>query len=56
MSATGHHWWVNIGSSDGLVPSGKMRQVNWGNADPDLRRHVASFDHNGLKRLDVALL
>ena len=34
----------------------QVKCVTWANAGPDLRRHMASLDHNGLKRSDVVLL
>ena len=42
MNATGPYWWsVNIGSGNGLVPSGSV--------DQDLQRHMASLGPNELK-------
>ena len=38
-----HKWEVNIGSDDGV-----QQAIIWANVDPDLCRHIASLDHNGL--------
>ena len=40
MNATGPYWWeVNIGSGNGLVPSG----ITWTSVDQDLQRHMVSL-------------
>ena len=45
---------VNIGSGNGLMPSGNKKllaawqhqAITWGNVDPDLNHHFASVGHN----------
>ena len=49
MNVTGSYWWsVNIGSGNGLVPSGNKPLLSWANGDPDLCRHMVSLGHNVL--------
>ena len=54
MNVIGLHWWsVNIGSGNGLVPSGnncQQQAITWANVDPDLCRHMVSLGHNELTR------
>ena len=48
MNDAGLQWWlVNIGSGDGLVPSGN-KPLPEPNVDPDLCRHMVSLGPNGL--------
>ena len=46
MNVTELRWWsVNIGSVNGLVPSGN---ITWANVKSDLCRHMVSLRHNEL--------
>ena len=50
ISARGYHWWnVNIGSGNGLVPSG----ITWTNFDWKLWCHMASLCHNKLRDIPL---
>ena len=59
MTFTGPYlWWINIGSGNGVVPSGNKPLPE--RVDPDLCHHMASLGHNKLthcplKDLDVIL-
>ena len=42
-------WWlVNIGSGNGLGPSGNKLFFIWASVNPDLCHHMVSLDHNEL--------
>ena len=48
MNVAGPCWWyVSIGSSNGLVPSGNKPFI-WTNVNPVLCHHMASLGHNDL--------
>ena len=54
MNVTGVYWWsVNIGSGNGLVPSGNKPLPN---DDPDLCHHMVSLDQNELIGVIVLVL
>ena len=46
VNATGNYWWcVNVGSSNGSVPSG-LKPQTWANIDSVFCRRVTSLDHH----------